>query len=83
MDKEGKSAQLVIEHVNQPLVLTTKESRDTADDTAGEARVWIEVLHVPESHRLQFAGKPAERTPYLYKNNIDNLLFLAKKDAKT
>lgn len=94
VDKEGKSSQLVIEHSNQPLVLPTKESRDksedrvcdfwiSADDIDGEARVWIEAYHVPEEHRVQFASKPSDKSKYCYKDDLDYLFYLAKKDNKT
>jgi hypothetical protein len=84
----------VIEHSNQPLVLPTKESRDksenrvcdfwiSADDLDGEARVWIEAYHVPEEHRVQFASKPSDKSKYCYKDDLDYLFYLAKKDNKT
>jgi len=53
-DKEGKKAEIVIEHRNQPLYLSTKESRAaqlkqpvaffvSADDTDAEGNVWTQV----------------------------------------
>jgi hypothetical protein len=53
-DKEGKKAQIIIEHKNDPLYLSTKESREAmtkkkiaffvaADDVDAESRAWTSV----------------------------------------
>jgi len=92
-DKKSKSSQIVIEHINEPLEIMTKEKRESsdqlkrdfwlhADDTEAEERVWCELVYVQNEKRLQISSKPADKQKWMYQSDLNYYIYLAKKDGK-